>query len=362
MRSVSLNWSMALGLGLAAALGTGPVRADQDKADQLRRKVFAWLDRNYHAAKYPDTAAQVRQWIDNALRDGDDWDFTFGPGVMKTGKPYQISVFAGRFHKFRLSKKQVRKLVSGPDRVAASGAKRRYQVEPARIKLGRARIDGASRLNPRAKVTGSVRFTLRDSLPDKASLRLTYRRGKTTSQHFFSVNLPAQKAGTLTFSFTPLQGEKDTEAITGPLVVYIDVCTLKQLDRDPYLETKLYSNSAAVLVNVAAPAADGLGTLSPRPTPGPEGQSAPSDLIGTKWKFPGTQTTIEFLADGKFRWNGEPAAGRWTQNGTSVTINVNDFTLFELTRNGDKMTGTWKRLQGKDAGVKNPSGLERVRD
>jgi hypothetical protein len=354
---------------LAVTLAPALVRADAGGPDKLRQKVFTWLDRNYNSNKYPDTAAQVRKWIDQALRDGDDWDFTFGPGVMVTGKPYHICVFAGRLHRFRLSPKQVRKLVSGPDRVAATSAKRRYQVEPARIKLAKVRIDGAAHFNPRNKITGTVSFKLRENLPEKAALRLTCRHGKTTSQHFFYFNALTQTAGSLPFSFSAFQGEKDKESekITGPVVVYVDVCTLKQQDREPYLETKVFSNSVAALLKVGPPpAANGLVPLTDRPMPLPmptaQRASAPTGLVGTKWKFLGTQTTIEFLRDGKFRWNGAAATGHWTKVGTSVVINLNDFTLFELTRSGDKMTGTWKRLRGNDAGVKNPSGLERVRD
>jgi acyl carrier protein len=90
--------------------------------------------------------------------------------------------------------------------------------------------------------------------------------------------------------------------------------------------------------------------------------SPDTGLVGTRWQFPGTTTTIEFLEGGRFLWNGQQATGTWKQEGNSVTINVNDFTLFELTMNGDEMTGTWHRLQGEEAGKKYPSGLRRLQD
>lgn len=84
-------------------------------------------------------------------------------------------------------------------------------------------------------------------------------------------------------------------------------------------------------------------------------------VVGTKWRFPGTTTTVEFLPGGGFLWNGKPENGSWSQNGKSVTITVNDFTRFSLTITGERrMTGTWQRLKGKDAGLRAASGLERV--
>lgn len=84
------------------------------------------------------------------------------------------------------------------------------------------------------------------------------------------------------------------------------------------------------------------------------------DLVGTTWQFPGTTSKVTFLKDGKFQWNGSPATGSWKQTGNKVEINSNDFTLFELTMNGDSMVGTWKRLKGEDMGKKNYSALKKV--
>lgn len=84
-------------------------------------------------------------------------------------------------------------------------------------------------------------------------------------------------------------------------------------------------------------------------------------VVGTRWRFPGTQTTVEFQAGGRFLWNGQPQRGSWSQNGKDVTITVNDFTLFTLTMTGERrMTGSWQRLQGSDVGLRSPSGLQRI--
>lgn len=101
---------------------------------------------------------------------------------------------------------------------------------------------------------------------------------------------------------------------------------------------------------------------------GPSGsatsQSVPS-VEGSTWRFPGaagktTATTVEFLGGGRFRWSGKLSEGFWKQDGALISINVNEYTLFRLTIDGDTMRGTWERLQGEDAGQKYPSSLHRV--
>ena len=87
-----------------------------------------------------------------------------------------------------------------------------------------------------------------------------------------------------------------------------------------------------------------------------------TSLVGTKWQFPGTKTTVEFLAGGRvhFKFESGDADGKWEQKGNKVTFDANGFTLFELEMKGDEMTGTWTRLKGEDVGKKYPSGLKKI--
>jgi hypothetical protein len=340
------------GLGLLFCLGAvvaaGPAHGQPKTSDSLRKQVLAWLDRHYTDTD-GETQAKVRQLVQNNLDQGHDWVLTFGPAVMRSGRAYQVHVFAGRFYTFALSEAQARKRLSGPAGITLSEGERCYQVQTPQIILKSVRIDGSCQLDPHKKITGTVSYKLKGDLPAGVSLRLSYRVGNSFTQTFcrLSETLDRQE-GTCRFSFSPLHGDDDSEAKlkTGPLVVFVDVCTVTQLQEDPYIEVKVLSNSAGVLLDVAEA---GPSVASP-------------SLVGTKWRFPGTQTTIEFLEDGRFLWNGKPANGFWKQDGTAITINVNDYTLFELTMDGDSMTGTWKRLQGDEAGQKNPSGLKRIRD
>jgi hypothetical protein len=91
------------------------------------------------------------------------------------------------------------------------------------------------------------------------------------------------------------------------------------------------------------------------------------NIGGTMWRFPvSTATkkanTVEFLADGRFRWDGKLGVGFWKQDGGEVVLNVNDFTLFLFELDGDSMRGSWERIHGEDAGHKYPSSLQRVRE
>jgi len=105
------------------------------------------------------------------------------------------------------------------------------------------------------------------------------------------------------------------------------------------------------------------GTFQAVIFPGGLPGQGPARLLGTRWQFPGTQTTIEFLEDGRFLSNDKPAKSSWKLEGKKLTININDFTLFQLTNNGDDtMTGTWERLKGEDVGKTFPSGLKRIPD
>src|SRR4051812_6679781 len=80
-------------------------------------------------------------------------------------------------------------------------------------------------------------------------------------------------------------------------------------------------------------------------------------LVGTSWQLSGTNTTIDLLPAGQLLWDGKKAPGSWQQKGRSVTIDVDAKTRFELVRQGEKLVGIAKALQGKDAGVKRPVSL-----
>jgi hypothetical protein len=248
-----------LPLACLLAVLTPGLLCGQGKPENLRRQVKAWLDKNY-LNKYPETSAKVRQQVDKDLDDGNDFAFTFGPGVMSSGKAYQVHVFAGQFHTFPLTIPQVKQVLSGPDRVDYAGGKRGYKIETARVSLDQLRVDNGNNLDPAKKLTGQVSYQVRQKPDSKIAIRLTYRWEGSTYQLFDhrADGLPNDK-GTLTFSVGPMadDNDKDRPKLVGPLVVFVDLCTIAE-EPSPELggvkipTVKVLSNSVPALLDVAA--------------------------------------------------------------------------------------------------------------
>ena len=81
----------------------------------------------------------------------------------------------------------------------------------------------------------------------------------------------------------------------------------------------------------------------------------PFSVAGTSWLFEGTDTRVEFLADGRVRfdtassaphWTNGGTFGHWTQKDDAVVFDCNGFTGYEVSLYGDEMQGLWKRLKG----------------
>src|SRR5262245_56115710 len=106
MSRVSMLKGMGLVFGLAVVLTFGTVRGQGSKAGALRRQALAWLSANH--ADDAEWTDKVRKQVAKDIDEGNDFIFTFGPGVMKTSKPYQVHVFAGRFYTFQLTIPQIK--------------------------------------------------------------------------------------------------------------------------------------------------------------------------------------------------------------------------------------------------------------
>ncbi|MBW3595998.1 MAG: hypothetical protein KY475_01840 [Planctomycetes bacterium] len=359
-----MKTSLVRAVGVLVCLASFVLGASQAGAqdEALRREVRAWLDANYVDSD-ASFAAKVRGQVEQDLVEGNDFLMSFGPRVMRPGRAHQIHVFAGRFYAFPLTEAQRQKLMSSPDGVSYAGGKRGYQIEPTRAFVWNPQIENAAGLDPRSRINGAVTFEGREPLPEKLAVRMSYRIGRTTTQKFYYLDaIPAENRGTLSFSMDPLMKEDDKEEIAGPLVVFVDLCEIVE-ELDPQFNTrtpkiKVYSNSAPVLLDVGA--ASQASSASSRAFGNPSPSSRASGLVGSKWRFGGTDTTVEFLEGGKFLWSGSATNGFWKQEGATVTINVNNFTLFQFILEGDRMTGTWERLQGEDVGEKNFSSLQRI--
>jgi hypothetical protein len=70
-----------------------------------------------------------------------------------------------------------------------------------------------------------------------------------------------------------------------------------------------------------------------------------SDIEGTTWKFSGANTTVEFLKGGNVRFSNSASGGHWQQWGNFIRFDADNFTTYEVSVSGDRMTG---RLQSAD--------------
>lgn len=94
----------------------------------------------------------------------------------------------------------------------------------------------------------------------------------------------------------------------------------------------------------------------------------------TKWRFPGSSTSLEFLNGGTILLDDEECDGDWEQHGNYLTVNINNVSLHEFTIYGSRMEGASIRLQmpnfpagggppvgvGPRLGERHPSALRKV--
>jgi hypothetical protein len=89
----------------------------------------------------------------------------------------------------------------------------------------------------------------------------------------------------------------------------------------------------------------------------PEAGAAP--VQGSIWQFDGSQSTVEFLTGGIVHYNDSDYGGHWSQDRDVVTFDSNNFTMFAVTIEGDRMSGIWYRI--RDPQVNFCTGLRRIR-
>jgi hypothetical protein len=86
----------------------------------------------------------------------------------------------------------------------------------------------------------------------------------------------------------------------------------------------------------------------------PETVARPSSgggVAGTHWTFcTGGDTNLDFSADGTVQWGGGNPCN-WSQSGSHITINCNNFTIMELTQKDRKLVGEWHRAANPSEGM-----------
>jgi hypothetical protein len=342
------TWSA---LGLLAGLAAPAAAQDLSSTTQMRRQAVNWFQAT--VASEPDSklVANVTHDIESAIDDdGRHLVVLIPSGMSKDNRAYYGISWAGTFHAFPMTNQLGQRIGLNPEAVTVTAIGKRRDVRRAQpvAQIDRLQIDQRDRLQGDQKITGSVVCQFYQEPRDNLLLRLAYRTNEYTTSITKPLRVPPRD-GVLRFEIDPINREAE-KAHDGPLPLFVDLCIETRGGDDRQLA--VVSNTQGTLLDVRGPAN--------RPTR--ELKVENPGLEGSKWRFPGTQTTIEFLAGGRFRWNGEVSRGYWKLEGNALTINVNDYTLFRLTPEGDEMKGTWERLQGEDIGKKNPSGLRRIKD
>jgi hypothetical protein len=332
---------LTLALLIASAAGA---RADRDNgADIIQRQAVTWFKAINSGGPDGRMVPGVSRHIQEILGEGYHFTITVPAGLSKTGKAYYGLSWAGLFHVFELTPQEAQRLgVQGDTVTTGYGTKRQ---DPRRAhplaQLDRPRIDNQSRLTGDQDITGSVVCQFFEEPLEKLVLRLSYKlKGSTVV-----VTKPLKGApddGLLGFAVSAINRDRK-DPHDGPLALFIDVCVDKGGGFDQKLE--VVSNTLGVLVDV-------------------RGRAPSSGLEGTVWQFDGTETTVQFLGGGKVLFRNKKqnseSTGSWQQTGRSVKFDSNGYTLFELDIDGDRMTGTWKRLKGEDVGQKYPSSMKRI--
>jgi len=331
-------------------IGALPAGADnRTDTEAVRRQATSWIKAAAKPGPNSPLATNVSQRISDTLDEGRNVGVLLSAELAKSGKAQWGLSWAGVFFVFDLTPEQARRYGLEPEVVVTQqGARRNDQrlAQPA-AQLDRLHIDNVAAQPGDRDLTGSVTLQLYGASRSDLLLRVSYKlKGSTVEVTKPLRELPAD--GRVLFTIDPINRPDRKEVYDGPLPVFVDVCVEKGEGINRQL--LVVSNTLGVLVDIQ-------GKPVAKVVPG-----AP-DVTGTKWQFPGTNSTVEFLAGGRVRFNDTQAPGKWRQEGKSVVFDCNNFTLFELELVGnDEMTGTWRRLQGDDVGTKNPSGLKRIRN
>jgi hypothetical protein len=339
---------MLSGVLLASLFLCGPTTARADDTEAMRRHAVNWFKAVNVGGPEGKMVPGVSRNIDEALKDGRDVTVLVPSRLSKSGKAFYGTTFAGVFFAFELTEDQARRAGFDPEGVITRQGPKRGSARQAQplVHLDRLSIDNAARVSGDRSLTGSAVCHFFAEPRGELVVRITYKlKGSTVEITKPLRDLPQD--GVLRLSIDAINRDnKDPHA--GPLPLFVDVCSVSGTGFDRKLT--VVSNTQSLLLDV-------IGTTTNTST-----TNTVTSLVGTKWQFPGTKTTVEFLAGGRvhFKFESGDADGKWEQKGNKVTFDANGFTLFELEMKGNEMTGTWTRLKGEDVGKKYPSGLKRI--
>jgi hypothetical protein len=237
-------------VGLVHFLCAGSGAAEKDPAaGALRKKAVGWLKKNTRSDAQDMQLAEVISRVDKDLAAGQYFVLTLGRDLMKSGKACQVYAFAGKFFTFELSPRQAKKLGLEPAGLSYATAnvpgQNRRDRRPL-VKLGKPRLksDRAT-----GKITGTVMCRTLRRKAGEYGLRISYQaEGEWTVQLFPLRKLPKKQAR-LRFALDRVG--KNPKSSRGPVVLFLDVCSVKQ--KDGQASFTVHSNTVAQLLDVPGP-------------------------------------------------------------------------------------------------------------
>lgn len=338
VRSVLLRAVLAVGCVCSLAAAARAQSVEQDRT-RMERQTIDWFNAMNSEGPYSRLASGVAESVRGALDGGRHASLLVPAEFSRNGKAYYATTYGGILHVFDLTTAQARELELGGDGVVVQeGSIRRDVRGRAVAQVERLSIDNIDQLTSSQPITGTVVCRTFGELPKGLALRVAYKRTGSTRTMTKPIDyIPAD--GVLSFRISPIDGADDDQPHKGPLPLFVDV--IVEGGEDDFFGDELpdtvVSNSLGVLIDVKK-----------------------GGVAGTTWQFGGGSSKVTFFSNGEVDFSDTEAGGKWRQDGNKLSFDCNNFTLFEVTIEGDQMTGTWRRLQGEDVGITAPTSLTRV--
>jgi hypothetical protein len=249
-------WFASAGVAALLVLVAGahevpaPGKARLPQRPSSRDQAVAWLRANNAFGPKHRLVDMLAQALDQDVDGGKAFFISLGKRLVKSRKPTMLVGRNGAFQVFEIPPQQAGKWVSDQLIEFKTTAALDEQVEPAPlVVLDQVKLDNAGRLEPGAKLTGSVAYRKLEAFDGALALRLTYVVGDITRIHYYHLARGlAEQQGTLSFSFPPLRDL--THQPVGPFPIFIELCSFASPDRRG--KVTVLSTSVPALLNIVA--------------------------------------------------------------------------------------------------------------
>jgi hypothetical protein len=202
------------------------IGAARPPATVMRDAVAKWVSENNALGADSPIGNDMGKVAEKHLEAGKNFGILLGPGLMKSGKATRIGVFCGQFYVVQYTDAQCEEAGLRPTTVVettdAITARRRI---PPDVEIGTPDF-GAAGIDLAAGVKGTIPVRALRRLPEADYvIRLSYTIGsKSTSAYSHFGNFVAEKEKSVDFKFGPAGA--DAAKLSGPVVVFIDVCEM----------------------------------------------------------------------------------------------------------------------------------------